>query len=1239
MKKILALLVFLAASSLSYGQAISQNGGSISGSITDPSGAVVPGASIVIASPETGYSHTLVSDKAGYYALGPLLPGTYTVTVSAPNFQVIKTTSVIQVGTATNGSVKLVLGTSSETIEVTAGLVQVNTDQVGVAGIVTREQIDTLPINGRNILDIAQLQPGVSLQSGQTFDPTKVGYSALAINGVNGRSTRILVDGQDISDETVGTTLYNVPEGAVGEFQLNRSTQDVSGEVTSTGQVLIATQSGTNRYHGNLFYNFQDARVGFANVNGLYAPFQRNQFGGYTGGYILKDKLFFFGGAERIKQYDSSPVNATSAFYSAIYARYPVVPDPFKDTFSIGRLDFNAPHGIHLFVRATYSVNTAFATEGQAPYALYQNQDNVPGIVGGADFTTGRFTHSIRYGYIKFDNDIAAGANALGSSVYNPSTILGFPFEMIGSIYAGSGNEDAPQKTYQSSKQTRYDGTWTKGAHSIKYGGEVTRILQGGFAAFYGTFLDDVSTSSRHQLAQCATTTPIGGLGGTNGTQCLDDPLYGYSAAEFVLGNGNGSFSERPAFGLPGGGDFSWRIAAYVGDTWKITPSFTAVAGVRWSVDTDRANQDLATPTCGQVDPSLQFAGCGSSNPSTPLFDFFGPGLGLGKPTQQNYANFGPQAGFVFSPGTHRFALRAGTGIYYENDLFNNGSNARAENTNAQFPGFAYGSNNYTQTSLSLPGYNGNIQGLTSSGVPCSPSATGCFSWKQIYAMSNASALKIISGLDTAYKAASAVPQPNTAFIGTAGLQAASAYAGPYKTPYSIQINGGTQYEIKKGMILNVDYIHNATLKIPLSIDTNHNGAARTLNTAAAKAAIAATLAQCGANSITQALTPGGCPGGSAIDPNTRLTTQTPTNAATIVDFANNGLDSGNAYLSGNAASYFGLTPSTGAAFPGTNPNVGTGSFILPVGKSAYDALQIVVQQQKAHPAPGLTESNMQISYNFSRAVTNSGGGSNQFFAGAGPYDNDCVNCYIGRSDADRTNQITFAGAIGIKYGLHVGLTGHFFSAPPSTLNLSGISGPINSSAGGAAIFTTDLDGDGKTGDLLPGTGPGYYMHQVKGASLATLINNYNTSKVGLLTPAGQALVSAGLFTQTQLAAAGATTQPLIAPPASPLLNNTTRTLDMNFRYPITYLKRYREGLKLTPGVSIYNITNMVNYGSFGSLADTFTNTATLNAGTYLNGPNSQAVLNRTRFSRGSGNGTFDQGGPRTTEFQLKLEF
>jgi hypothetical protein len=260
------------------------------------------------------------------------------------------------------------------------------------------------------------------------------------------------------------------------------------------------------------------------------------------------------------------------------------------------------------------------------------------------------------------------------------------------------------------------------------------------------------------------------------------------------------------------------------------------------------------------------------------------------------------------------------------------------------------------------------------------------------------------------------------------------------------------------------------------------------------------------------------------------------------------------------------------------------------------------------------------------------GGGANQFFAGYGAWNNDHVNRYFGRNGQDHTNALSLAGSATFKYGLTVGLIGHYFSAPPSNLTLADVTGS-------SQIYKTDVDGDGTTGDLIPGTKPGAYGHEIKGSGLAKLIDNYNSTQAGTLTPAGEALVSAGLFTSGELVSLGAVKQPLASAPTNPIKNSDLRTLDVSFSYSIPYLKRIREGLSLTPSVTFYNIANLRNFGSYSTLADTTVDSSTLAAGTYLNGPNTQDVQNRTRILRGSGNGTFDQGGSRTTEFNLKLNF
>lgn len=1187
----------LAAVSMSYGQAISVNGGSISGTITDPTGAVVPKATVILKAPDTGFTKTLTTDSAGFYSIGPLNPGNYTVTISGPGFQTTNVKTVIRTGTATSGDFKLTLGQSSETVEVNAGAVQVNTEQPGVSDVITSDQIDSLPINGRNFLDVAQIEPGVVLQAGGSFDPTKAGYSALSIGGVSGRTTRILLDGQDITDETVGTTIFNVSQGAIGEFQLNRSTQDVSGDVTSTGQVLVSTKTGTNRFHGEAFYNFQDARAAFATEFGTQPPFQRNQYGGSLGGPLIKDKLFFFGNAERIKQDSSAPSGIGSTFpqYQSL-----TIPSPYRETYSTIRLDYNGLWGGHYFVRANYNVNSLAGNFGQA-FELYANRDNTPGLAGGADYQLGHFTHSFRGSYEKFHNlisDLSASA---------PLNLLpGISFQNTTNGLSTGPNVDAPQGTFQSDKQFRYDGTWTKGKHTLRYGYSINYILGGGFANFFGLG-PRLRETSATLLANC------GGVAGA--AACPSDPLNGYYASSVILGNGLGFFTERPGFGLIGSGVHDWREGTYIADSWKATPNLTFNAGVRWSVDTDRANQDVAQIPCSALDTTNTFTDP-SQVPCTGATSLLGQfGSQFAGRVHQPYANFGPQAGLAYAPGDHKTVFRAGFGIFYEGDVFNNTTNARTSLLQTG-PFFAEAANG----SVCGPGKYQNADGSITSGATVNGVT---MSIAQICAAPVKVSAPFVLALSQSFQgiAAKNPNGPNSGFIGNT-LNATGIYGAPYRTPYSEQWNFGMQREIFAGGILSADYIHNSTLKIAQQIDVNHEGAARYFNAAAAKNALVTTIAAYP-----------NCPQGtSAASINCAIAA-----GATIDTFAKNGLDSAAQFLGGAAPAANGVTAATGAAFPGLNPLLGSGNFLLPVGRSGYDALQIVFHEVKAHPVPGIERSNLQISYNLSRIVSTSNNTTgDQFFSNLS-FDNDNPTAYMGRSQLDRKHQVSFGGSFLIKHGPEVGLIGHFYSALPQSLTLDDAASPV------ANIYRSDLTGDGTVGDLAPGTLPGDYMHRIKPSQLSNYINNFNGTYAGRLTPAGQVLVNQGIFTSAQLTALGGVIQTLPnAITGTAPGNPDFRQIDATFTYPIRmghYVHRLSDSVILEPRIAFYNVGNFSNFGgSAGNpgVAPYLGDLGSTGAGN-VNGPNTFTVQNAYRVTRQSG--TYDQGAPRTTEFQLRLAF
>ncbi len=1176
-------------SSLPAWSQATQTSGSIQGTVTDASGAVVPGAKVTITGEGTAVTRTLTSDSAGFYNSGPLVPGTYKIAVVAAGFSQLQTTAVVQISTISTTNPKLTVGSASQVVEVQGAAIAVNTEQSNVQTVLTPDQIRNLPVQGRNFLDLAQLEPGVQLQSGQTFDPTKAGYSALSISGVSGRTTRILLDGSDITDETVGTTIFNVPSGAIGEFELNRSTADVSGEISSSGSVFVQTPSGTNAFHGQGFYQFQNNNAGFASAGGgINPPFERNQFGGNVGGPILKDKLFFFGDLERIKQDSQQPITLSQSF-APLQAANPTYGSPFRDTYSTVRLDYDGPKGIHFFARANYEVNSVAATFGYG-YSLYANRDNTPGIAGGADFVTGKFTHSFRISYEKFHN-LISDETAGNSGLYNPVPSISLHIPGSG-LYTGP-NLLAPQQTYQSDKQVRYDGSWTKGPHTVRFGGSLNRILGGGFASFYG-LAPFVSTG----------TSPIAGGDPTN-------PLD-YSASSVTLGNGQGYDTEIPAFGAPAGGQGDWRFGLYVADTWKVTPTFTLNYGLRYSRDTGRSDSDLAPLPCSTINTT--FFPTPPCSGTSQLLDLFGPGLG--DRIHQPNNNYGPQVGFAYAPGplNGKTVIRAGIGLYYENFVFNNVLFDRPfKLQQGLFFGTAQicgGTNSFTlPDGTTVDNYNGTpISTLCSEPVGTAGPA--------------------FAALEKQYQAAvlAAGAQANANYIGnTLAIPAAFGYDAyapqTFTAPRSVQINFGVQQQVGHGMVLTADYLHQVTTRFMQAIDVNHVGDARFFNSAAAATAVANTVTACGVGNIDAAIA--SCPG-----------LHSDGSGATIIDLSGNGLDSGVAINSGlpNQGVYANPNFPNGYAFPGQNPNVGQGEFQYPSGRSAYDALQIQFKGQKASPFPGIAAGNIEVSYNFSRFVTTAAGvnGSDQFFT-ATPWDQNNPTRYIGPGNLDATHQVSFGGYATIVHGPRIGLIGHFYSTPPVNLTLDNTAGEQGN------IFTVNTNGDGLIGtvptNLVPGTNPGSYNRQYSSRSLNKLINAYNARYANTLTPQGQDVVNAGILTSAEMVALGAAQQPLAPAPADALHSNGLTEVDANVAYPI-HLRFLGESTNLEPSVAVYNVGNNANYNNpVGVLL----NTADAGAPGYANSPSSFLDKQQYRVERGPG--TFNLGGPRTMEFILKLNF
>jgi len=1185
---ITALLVLMFSAPFALAQSTISTG-SIQGTVTDPSGAVVANATVTITNTGTAQKIVRTTNETGAYSSGPLSTGQYVVRVEGKGFQTVETPVHVQVGNTATANAKLQLGAETQVVEVTGENLSVNTEQATVQGVLTATQIESLPVNGRNFLDLAQLEPGVQIQDGGNFDPTKNGMSSVSFGGRSGRAARITVDGLDISDENVGTTTQNISAGAISEFQISQSTLDLSTELTSSGSVNVVTKTGTNAVHGDGFYLFRDKNAGLANFpGGKDLPLQRNHFGGSLGGPVVKNNLFFFLNAERVKQDQQNPVTPLSQFVG-VPAGYAA---PFRDNVTFGRLDWNGPRGLRMFYKFAYHWNQTIRSDAET-YQPFQNKNNTPSHGIGADFTTGPWSHSLRYGYLYFSNAIQDAVIG-NSGLYNPVEEWNIALRVgpVGTPMRFGPNRLAPQATFQRNNQLKYDGSRMLGSHLIRFGVDYNKIDAGGLASFYGV-APELRTSNNSAAIAAAEVGPFPG-GASN-------PLN-YQVNRVVLGNGQGFASERAAFNLPGGGFFSKRLGLYFGDSWKMLPNLTVTAGVRYSRDSGRAPSDIDPITCDQIDSTLF-----SSVPCTgnaPLMEQWG--AGLGDRVRQDNNNWGPQLGVAWDPTrAGKTVIRAGAGLYYENNVFNNilfdrGLRLKQGlfNVVPQLCGpFGF--------VLPVPGV-GNVTGFSYNGGTVNFQNDLC-------GKTVGEAAPIARALQDFYQQATitAGPQGNSLFIGNT-LGAFAGFVAPnYRSPYSYQMNAGIQHQVRPNMILSADLIRNVSVHYLVSYDANQVGNVKYFNKTAAQNAVAATLAACGVGSIDAAIAscPGLHPGGGG---------------ASIVDFANHGLDSGAQYLGGLPASAFGLTPDQGAAFGGRNGNVGTGNFLFPDGRSTYTALQLRLQQNTTRPLPGLRAANYQVSYSLSRF--NSMIGADQDFAGL-LLDQENSGRYYGPATLDRTHQLSFGTTLDIARGPQISFIGHILSPLAVTATL-----PLDPSGSAGEIFRTDLTGDGTTADVLPGTNIGSYGRDFNGSGINGAINQYNNTIAGTLTPAGQVLVDNGLFSAAQLQALGGVATAVPLAPGDQLKMSWMKTVDMRVEWPI----RLSERVTLRPSVAMFNLFNFANYNPnttkslLGSLAGESPS---------INGTSKSSTLDVDALRTNVGTGTNAFGAPRQMEFGLRMVF
>jgi hypothetical protein len=1165
--------------------------GGVQGTVIDPSGAVISGAKVSLKNVATEQIASVNTNSAGAYTFAFLKPGNFVVTIEAKGFKTTRLSLTVKVDQTANGDTKLIVGDSAESIDVPASTLQVNTVQATVQGVLASTQISNLPVNGRNFLDLAQLEPGVQIQDGTNVDPTKGGYSSISFGGRFGRTARIEVDGADVSDETVGTTTTDIPFSAIQEFQISQSSLDMSTELTSSGSVNVTTKSGTNNYHGEAFGQFRASSLGaeLPTPPGITATYQRSQYGGAFGGPVIKNQIFFFMDGERNIQHTAASVPVSAPFdqYSGTFS------DPFHEGNLLGRIDSQL-RGVHSFYRFSYFKNSLLATSGFG-YSVYDNKDITRNHVLGVDFKTGNFIHTIRFSYLKFQNqivDATVGNNTL------PLNNLGAQIVMGSTGLAAGPNFLAPQSTAQSDHELKYDGTKVAGLHVIRFGVSFNHIQ--GFS--YGSFLQYgpqiVSTVSTAEVAAAATGPFPGGA---------SNPLN-YPADSITIANGLGYFTTQPALGFPASGlGPDNRLLVYLGDSWKITHNFNLTYGLRWVRDTGRTDS--------------QFAGF-------PELNALLPGLGLGNRVAQPNLNFAPQIGFAWDPWKNgKTSIRGGVGVFYENAIWNNilldAPNREPTGAFEQFPSACAAPG----TPAQIPIPNGFL--TPSSGTPTS--VCGTSSGPSLIG----NALPAIVTLQHTYQADSpfnlhapnpsyarqyltdcSTGGPNCFFAsGTQGVPA-SMFNPNYKSPRSVQMNIGVQRELRHGVVLNVDYIRNVETHYLLGIDENHAGDIHHFNKTGGLDAIAATNTKFGC-----APTPGAGVDCAISGINNGGV------GATLSDYARLGLGSSSDMGGRSCFAALGYP----CAFGGVNPQAPPLGFLSSIGRSLYNGLETKLQMNITRPFPNVRTLDLQVSYTLSRFENTGGGTTPDGALGPGKADQDFIipaldnrdpNRYFGPSTLDRTHQLSFGGYLDLPVGFQIALMAHFYSPLSTTLTVP------NTAKGAGEIFRTDFTGDGTTQDPVPGTYFGEFDRGINASNINRAINNYNATVAGRSTPAGQVLVQNGLITSAQLTNLGGVAPILPDAPANQVNLGWLRVFDatMSWTYSI------KERVEVKPSVGFYNVFNFAN---FDLPTSTLSGLLAGTSGT-INGTD-PAAHNTNRV--GVGTGVFTLGSPREIEFSLKIIF
>jgi hypothetical protein len=311
--------------------AFAQSTASLSGVVTDPTGAVVPGAHVTVHSLATGIDRSIVTDSAGIYVVPSLQPGNYQVQATATGFSMVTVKQVtLDVDQKVAVNMALPLASTGATVEVQSAAPQIESQTITVGQVIDQASVQELPLNGRHFLDLTVLTPGgvVADTAGSLTSPSRgLGANSFLTAGNREDAVNFQINGINLNDISQNQLTFQPSISTTSELKINNSTFSAEYGRSDGSIVTVATRSGTNRFHGEAFDYFRNEALDARNYfnrsysvatgtplplgSGDKAPLKRDNFGGSVGGPIWKDHTFFYGSYEGLRQHQGILQNST----------------------------------------------------------------------------------------------------------------------------------------------------------------------------------------------------------------------------------------------------------------------------------------------------------------------------------------------------------------------------------------------------------------------------------------------------------------------------------------------------------------------------------------------------------------------------------------------------------------------------------------------------------------------------------------------------------------------------------------------------------------------------------------------------------------------------------------------------------------------------------------------------------------------------------------------------------------